>query len=146
RPNVGKSSLLNSLAQEKKAIVTNIPGTTRDVIEEYVNVRGVPLKLVDTAGIRETEDIVEKIGVERSREVLKNDDLIKLDIKYGETYESEEEALFKSVKDKETIIIVNKTDLQQKIDMDRVFELADHRPVISTSLLHEEGIDQLEEA
>ena len=76
--------LLNSLVHENKAIVTDIPGTTRDVIEEYVNVRGVPLRLVDTAGIRETEDIVERIGVERSRQVLKEADLILLVLNYAE--------------------------------------------------------------
>src|SRR5690625_3312843 len=80
RPNVGKSSLMNTLVQENKAIVTEIPGTTRDIIEEYVNVRGVPLRLVDTAGIRDTEDIVEKIGVERSRQVLTESDLILFEI------------------------------------------------------------------
>ena len=97
RPNVGKSSLLNSLVQENKAIVTDVAGTTRDIIEEYVNVRGVPLRLVDTAGIRETEDIVERIGVERSREALKGADLILLVLNYGEELSPEDERLFSTM-------------------------------------------------
>lgn len=98
RPNVGKSSLLNSLVQEAKAIVTDIPGTTRDVIEEYVNVRGVPLRLVDTAGIRETEDIVERIGVERSRQVLKEADLILLVLNNSEELSEEDVKLLKPLR------------------------------------------------
>lgn len=144
RPNVGKSSLLNSLVHENKAIVTDIPGTTRDVIEEYVNVRGVPLKLVDTAGIRETEDIVERIGVERSREFLKKADLILLVLNYNEELSEEDEKLFEAVKGMDTIVIVNKTDLPQKIDLHRVKETSQH--LVTTSLLEEEGIDTLEEA
>lgn len=146
RPNVGKSSLMNSLVQEKKAIVTDIPGTTRDVIEEYVNVRGVPLKLIDTAGIRETEDIVEKIGVERSRQVLKEADLILLVLNYGDNFTKEDEALFQAVEDMGVIVIVNKTDLPRKIDMDKVKKWAKKAPIISMSLIHDEGIDQLEQA
>ncbi|MDQ0930006.1 tRNA modification GTPase [Bacillus atrophaeus] len=146
RPNVGKSSLLNSLVHETKAIVTDIPGTTRDVIEEYVNVRGVPLRLVDTAGIRETEDIVEKIGVERSRQVLKEADLILLVLNYSEELSEEDVKLFEAVKGMDVIVILNKTDLEPKIDADRVKELANGRPVVTTSLLKEEGITDLEEA
>ncbi|PRS03901.1 tRNA uridine-5-carboxymethylaminomethyl(34) synthesis GTPase MnmE [Bacillus atrophaeus] len=146
RPNVGKSSLLNSLVHETKAIVTDIPGTTRDVIEEYVNVRGVPLRLVDTAGIRETEDIVEKIGVERSRQVLKEADLILLVLNYSEELSEEDVKLFEAVKGMDVIVILNKTDLEPKIDAGRVKELANGRPVVTTSLLKEEGITDLEEA
>ncbi|WP_182069619.1 tRNA uridine-5-carboxymethylaminomethyl(34) synthesis GTPase MnmE [Bacillus haynesii] len=146
RPNVGKSSLLNSLVHETKAIVTDIPGTTRDVIEEYVNVRGVPLRLVDTAGIRETEDIVERIGVERSRQVLKEADLILLVLNYSEPLSEEDIKLFEATKGMDIIVIVNKTDLEQKLDLDRVRELAGNQPVVTTSLLKEEGIDELEEA
>ncbi|MFP7376630.1 tRNA uridine-5-carboxymethylaminomethyl(34) synthesis GTPase MnmE [Bacillus paralicheniformis] len=146
RPNVGKSSLLNSLVHETKAIVTDIPGTTRDVIEEYVNVRGVPLRLVDTAGIRETEDIVERIGVERSRQVLKEADLILLVLNYSETLSGEDIKLFEATKGMDIIVIVNKTDLEQRLDLDRVRELAGNQPVVTTSLLKEEGIDELEEA
>lgn len=146
RPNVGKSSLLNSLVHENKAIVTDIPGTTRDVIEEYVNVRGVPLRLLDTAGIRETEDIVERIGVERSRAVLKEADLILLVLNYSEDLTPEDENLFKAVQGMDVIVIVNKTDLPQKINMNRVKELAGNYPIITTSLLEDRGVDELEEA
>ncbi|PLR94032.1 tRNA uridine-5-carboxymethylaminomethyl(34) synthesis GTPase MnmE [Bacillus sp. T33-2] len=146
RPNVGKSSLLNSLVHENKAIVTDIPGTTRDVIEEYVNVRGVPLRLLDTAGIRETEDIVERIGVERSRQVLREADLILLVLNYSDELTSEDENIFKAVEGMDVIVIVNKTDLPQKIDMDRVRELANDYKMVTTSLLEDQGIDELEEA
>ncbi|MDM5300054.1 tRNA uridine-5-carboxymethylaminomethyl(34) synthesis GTPase MnmE [Bacillus pumilus] len=144
RPNVGKSSLLNSLVQETKAIVTDIPGTTRDVIEEYVNVRGVPLRLVDTAGIRETEDIVERIGVERSRQVLKEADLILLVLNYSEELSDEDIKLFEAVSGMDIIVIVNKTDLEPKLDVEKVKQLAKGRPVVTTSLLQEKGIDELE--
>ncbi|MCT2535525.1 tRNA uridine-5-carboxymethylaminomethyl(34) synthesis GTPase MnmE [Aquibacillus koreensis] len=146
RPNVGKSSLLNALVQENKAIVTDIPGTTRDVIEEYVNIRGVPLRLVDTAGIRETEDIVERIGVERSRQVLKESDLILLVLNNNSELTEEDILLFQAVEGLEVIVIVNKTDLDQKIDLDKVKQLAENQKVITTALIEEKGIDELEQA
>ncbi|MBJ8007027.1 tRNA uridine-5-carboxymethylaminomethyl(34) synthesis GTPase MnmE [Bacillus cereus] len=146
RPNVGKSSLLNSLVQEKKAIVTDIAGTTRDVIEEYVNVRGVPLKLIDTAGIRETEDIVERIGVERSKEMMSQADLVLIVVNYSEALTNEDEDLFRAVQGKDFIVIVNKTDLPQEIDMERITDLAVGNRVITTSLIEEQGIDELEKA
>jgi tRNA modification GTPase len=146
RPNVGKSSLLNSLAQENKAIVTDIAGTTRDVIEEYVNIRGVPLKLLDTAGIRETEDIVEQIGVERSRQALKEADLILLVLNNSEELTLEDENIFKAVEGMDYIVIINKIDLPQKVDLERVRQLAGNHKVIQTSLLEDRGVDELEEA
>ncbi|GAA0467720.1 tRNA uridine-5-carboxymethylaminomethyl(34) synthesis GTPase MnmE [Alkalibacillus silvisoli] len=146
KPNVGKSSLMNILAHENKAIVTDIPGTTRDVIEEYVNVRGVPLRLIDTAGIRETEDIVEKIGVERSRQALQDADLILLVLNGNEPLSEEDAALFEAAKDLDIIVTVNKTDLDQKIDMNEVSQAANGAPVITTSLIEEQGIDELEQA
>ncbi|GAA0415720.1 tRNA uridine-5-carboxymethylaminomethyl(34) synthesis GTPase MnmE [Agaribacter marinus] len=146
RPNVGKSSLMNTLVQENKAIVTEIPGTTRDIIEEYVNVRGVPLRLVDTAGIRETEDIVEKIGVERSRQVLKESDLILFVLNYNDDLTEEDEKLFTAIQGLNYIVIINKTDLEQKLDLERVKVLAEDKPVVTTSLIEEEGVDELENA
>ena len=146
KPNVGKSSLLNILAQENKAIVTDIPGTTRDVVEEYVNVRGVPLRLIDTAGIRETEDIVERIGVERSRKALKDADLILLVLNGNEPFTKEDAALFEAAREHDIIAVINKTDLEQQIDLDEVKAIAGDVPIISTSLVEEQGIDQLESA
>lgn len=146
RPNVGKSSLLNSLVHENKAIVTDVAGTTRDIIEEYVNVRGVPLRLVDTAGIRETEDIVERIGVERSRQVLKEADLILLVLNSAENLTEEDERLFETIKNMDFIVVVNKTDLPQKINLDKVKDLANGRPIVTTSILQEQGVIELEEA
>ena len=146
RPNVGKSSLMNTLVQENKAIVTEIPGTTRDIIEEYVNVRGVPLRLVDTAGIRETEDIVEKIGVERSRQVLKESDLILFVLNYNDELTDEDVKLFEAIQGLEFIVIINKTDLEQKLDLEKVVAMAEGNPVVTTSLIEEEGVDELEAA
>lgn len=146
RPNVGKSSLMNTLVQENKAIVTEVPGTTRDTIEEYVNVRGVPLRLVDTAGIRDTEDIVEKIGVERSRKVLKEADLILFVLNNNEALTTEDAKLFEAIKGLEHIVIINKTDLPTKLDLKIVRNLAEGKPIVTTSLIEEEGVDELEKA
>ena len=111
RPNVGKSSLLNVLLREEKAIVTDIAGTTRDTIEEYVNVRGVPLQLIDTAGIRETDDVVERIGVERSRKALNEADFVLLILNQSEELMDEDLRLLEQTKDFKRIILLNKTDL-----------------------------------
>ncbi|CDR50682.1 tRNA uridine-5-carboxymethylaminomethyl(34) synthesis GTPase MnmE [Staphylococcus schweitzeri] len=144
KPNVGKSSMLNNLIQDNKAIVTEVAGTTRDVLEEYVNVRGVPLRLVDTAGIRETEDIVEKIGVERSRKALSQADLILFVLNNNEALTQEDFILYEVVKNEDVIVIVNKMDLEQNIDIDEVKEMIGDTPLIQTSMLKQEGIDELE--
>lgn len=146
RPNVGKSSLLNSLLQEVKAIVTDIPGTTRDIIEEYVNVRGIPLRLVDTAGIRDTEDIVERIGVEKSREMLSKADLVLLVLNYGEELTEEDRNLLQVVQPMNAIIIVNKVDLPQRIDLSDVQQRVGNMPIVMMSIAKEEGTERLEEA
>lgn len=144
KPNVGKSSMLNNLIQDNKAIVTEVAGTTRDVLEEYVNVRGVPLRLVDTAGIRETEDIVEKIGVERSRRALSQADLILFVLNNNEALTQEDYTLYEVVKNEDVIVIVNKMDLEQNIDINEVKDMIGDTPLIQTSMLKQEGIDELE--
>ena len=145
RPNVGKSSLLNVLLREEKAIVTDIAGTTRDTIEEYVNVRGVPLQLIDTAGIRETDDIVEKIGVERSRKALKEADFVLLLLNQSETLQEEDIRLLETTKGMKQIILFNKTDLPSKLSKEDIAPYAQVEEIVTTSMLNKEGIDQLEE-
>jgi len=146
RPNVGKSSLLNHLLREEKAIVTDIAGTTRDVIEEYVNVRGVPLKLIDTAGIRETEDVVEKIGVERSRKALAEAELILLVLNQSEGLTQEDKQLLELTAGSRRIILLNKTDLEPKLAPAELAQYAADEPIFSVSVLTSEGLDQLEQA
>ena len=136
--------MLNNLIQDNKAIVTEVAGTTRDVLEEYVNVRGVPLRLVDTAGIRDTEDIVEKIGVERSRKALSQADLILFVLNYNEPLTKEDRTLFEVIKNEDVIVIVNKTDLVQQLNIEEVQEMIGNKPLIQTSMLKQEGIDELE--
>ena len=145
RPNVGKSSLLNVLLREEKAIVTDIAGTTRDTIEEYVNVRGVPLQLIDTAGIRETDDVVEKIGVERSRKALKEADFVLLLLNQSETLQEEDIRLLETTKGMKRIILFNKTDLPSKLSTENIASYAKEEEIVTTSMLNKEGIDQLEE-
>lgn len=145
RPNVGKSSLLNHLLREDKAIVTDIAGTTRDVIEEYVNIFGVPLKLVDTAGIRDTDDMVEKIGVERSRQAIDRADLVMLLLNVGEPLTTEDIELLQLTQDKKRIIVLNKMDLEPKLDLNELYQYVDKAEVLKTSVLKNEGIRELEE-
>lgn len=145
RPNVGKSSLLNHLLHEDKAIVTDVAGTTRDVIEEYVNVKGVPLKLVDTAGIHETDDKVEKIGVERSKQALATADLTLLVINGSEALTSEDRELIEATAGQKRIVILNKTDLPQQVDLANLQTLVGDDSVIGTSVLTNDGLSQLED-
>lgn len=146
RPNVGKSSLLNALLQEEKAIVTDIEGTTRDVIEEYVNVSGVPLKLIDTAGIRETEDVVEKIGVEKSRKALENADLILLLLNSSEELTDSDIELLQQTKGMNRFVLLNKSDLPQKIDLTKVADyLAADEVAYPLSVQSDAGIDVIGE-
>jgi tRNA modification GTPase len=146
KPNVGKSSLLNELAQENRAIVTDIPGTTRDVIEEFVNIGGIPLKLLDTAGIRETSDIVEQIGVERSKTALAEADLILLVLNSNDELQLDEIALMKQLADKQTIVILNKIDLDRKLDLEQVLSYFPQERIVELSLIENKGIEDLEKA
>lgn len=145
KPNVGKSSLLNYLIQDNKAIVTDVAGTTRDILEEYVNVNGIPLKLIDTAGIRDTDDIVEKIGVERSRQALKEAELILYVLNNNEPLTDEDIEILDSMADQNVINIVNKLDLEPKLDVEDLQKRYPDMPVVRTSIINGTGVDDLED-
>ena len=143
KPNVGKSSLLNVLLNENRAIVTDIPGTTRDSITEYINLGNLTLKINDTAGIRETHDEVEKIGVQRSKDLAKDSDLIIAIFDKSRKLDDEDKIILDLLKGKNAIIILNKIDLDGKIskdDFDKSFK------IIETSMISRDGIDKLEGA
>ncbi len=143
KTNVGKSSLLNVLLKEERAIVTPIPGTTRDVIEEVFNIHGIPVRLIDTAGLRKAKDSIEREGVRRAKERLTGSDLILLMLDGSRALDEDDEEIFEEVKGKRKVIILNKHDLTQKISIDEVKNRFMEDPMISISALKDEGIDEL---
>lgn len=139
RPNVGKSSILNKLIEEDKAIVTSVAGTTRDIVEGQIRVNGVLLNIIDTAGIRETEDIVEKIGVEKSLSLIDNSDLVILVFNNNEEINEEDKKILEYTKEKKRIIVINKIDLEGKID-NNIFN---NERLVKVSALNNEGIENI---
>lgn len=144
KPNVGKSSLMNALLKEQRAIVTDIPGTTRDTLEEFINVAGVPLRVVDTAGIRETEDVVEQIGVKRSKEAVDHSDLAIFVLDLSRELSEEDEAIVDILQGKKAIVVFNKNDLEIKLDQDKIKAALPQAHFVSISAKEELGLDLIE--
>jgi tRNA modification GTPase len=145
KPNVGKSSLLNALLQEERAIVTDIPGTTRDSIEEYANVGGVPLRIIDTAGIRATEDVVERIGVEKARQMINDAALVLALFDGSRPLDAEDEEILELLQGQEAIVLLNKSDLQSMVTAEELSAKA-NVPVIEISTKENRGLDALAQA
>ena len=141
KPNVGKSSLLNALLEEDKAIVTDIAGTTRDIVEGQISINGILLNMIDTAGIRETEDKIEAIGVEKSIKMMNESDLVLFVLNNNEPLTEDIRTLLKQLNGKNYIIIINKIDLERKLDLNEID--VDKSNIINMSILKSEGIDEL---
>lgn len=144
KPNVGKSSLMNALLKETRAIVTSVPGTTRDTIEEMLTIRGIPVKLTDTAGIRHTEDIIEKIGIEKSKEAFNNADLIIFMADRSRVLDEEDFSILSHIGEKKAIVILNKTDLPKAFDETEIEKILPKACIIEASVANGEGIEELE--
>ena len=145
KPNVGKSSLLNFLLEEERAIVTDIAGTTRDTVEEMINIGGVPVRLADTAGIRSTEDLVEKIGVEKSKQYAKNADLVLLVIDTSTPLSAEDREILSWVDREKVLVLLNKIDLGTDFDTTELDQMFPKENQISISAKEGTGIDALSE-
>jgi tRNA modification GTPase len=145
KPNAGKSSLLNILVGEERAIVTDIAGTTRDTLEETINLNGITLNVIDTAGIRDTRDVIEKIGVEKAIKIASGADLIIYVIDSSTELDENDKSILELIQDKRAILLLNKTDLEPKITQDQVQEITSH-PIIPISVKENTGIRDLEQA
>lgn len=144
KPNAGKSSLLNILVGDERAIVTDIAGTTRDTLEEFINIHGVPLNIADTAGIRDTQDIVEKIGVDKAKNFAEDADLVIYVVDGSTPLDENDYEIINLIKDKKVIVLINKTDLAAVTDADTVRRLMKEHPILEISAKEETGIDQFE--
>lgn len=143
KPNVGKSSLMNALLKENRAIVTDIPGTTRDIIQEYINLDGILLKINDTAGIRETSDIVEKIGVDKTIELLDKTDLILLLLDQSTGVTAEDKEILDLINQKPVIVLLNKIDIDDKIAKEEILKKLPHAYIIKSSMTEKKGLEEL---
>jgi len=145
KPNVGKSSLLNALLKESRAIVTEVPGTTRDLIEEMIHINGIPLKIIDTAGIRETCDLVEKIGVEKTKESFNIADVIIFILDASQMLTNDDYQIMDLLQEKKAIILFNKMDLPLKADINVVTKLLPNKKIVKASVKKGHGIRELED-
>ena len=143
RPNAGKSSLLNAILKEDRAIVTEIEGTTRDTIEEFIQIDGIPIKIIDTAGIRETENIVEQIGITKSKEAANEADLVIVIMDSSKELSKEDIEILEFIKDKKAIILLNKMDLEAKVSHEDISKIVSNKEILDISALNKEGIEKL---
>lgn len=144
KPNVGKSSLMNALMRETRAIVTEIPGTTRDTISETLSIKGIPVRLTDTAGIRDTDDTIEQIGIAKSKESFRRADLILMMLDVSEELSEEDKYIIEHIEGKPTILLANKTDLGAKATLDEIRHFLPGVKMIETSMVADVGLEEIE--